>query len=352
MEFAAATFPTVTGSESASKQAKVSFRVLLGIYAIVPAAFVAYLLDFIFLNSYLQKTLPRAPESYLVLSLVFGTPHIIASNIIFLSNREYLRAYWLRAVLATVAIFVFFGIVSGFLSNNLIFGIVATTTVIHVVKQQIGIGNFVAQLKGWIYQVWMWTIVGASVVMFNAIFLQRAFTREQLQACNWILLGSSIVIALSAFILQFRAPTRLGKRFLWANTILILLSFFFYYQKYYFFAILGPRLVHDASAFIFYVVHDYNRHHEKPQNGIYRVLKDLKVNAFVAVPALALLLTLFLQEYADRFFAMLTDAVLHQTFPRAIAISFVGYLGMMHYYMESFTWKRGSPYRKYIAFSF
>jgi hypothetical protein len=42
---------------------------------------------------------------------------------------------------------------------------------------------------------------------------------------------------------------------------------------------------------------------------------------------------------------------LDKTFPRAISIGFLGYLGMMHYYMESFTWKSGSPYRKYIAFA-
>ena len=36
---------------------------------------------------------------------------------------------------------------------------------------------------------------------------------------------------------------------------------------------------------------------------------------------------------------------------RPVSYIFVGYLSMMHYYMEAFTWKTASPYRRYIAMS-
>jgi len=36
---------------------------------------------------------------------------------------------------------------------------------------------------------------------------------------------------------------------------------------------------------------------------------------------------------------------------KAITLGVLGYLALMHYYTEAFTWKQGSPYRRFIAFS-
>jgi hypothetical protein len=49
--------------------------------------------------------------------------------------------------------------------------------------------------------------------------------------------------------------------------MLRMVGFYFYSQQYYFLAILVPRLVHDATAYVFYVTHDYNKHHSHPGNG-------------------------------------------------------------------------------------
>ena len=330
---------------------KIAFPVLLWVYSVVPLCVLVYLLDVFQFHGHLRDTLPRAPESYFALSLLFGTPHIVASNVIFLTNQEYLKAYWRRAVWMTLAIIAFFALGSAFLSYNVLFSIVATATILHVVKQQIGIGNRVAQLSGVIYHVWIWTLIGSSVAMYNGIFLQPALTADQLRWIDRALIAASFVLVATALGCQSRAKTPMGRRFLWANTIMIVTSFYFYFQQYYFFAILGPRIVHDGTAFIFYVVHDYNRHHQAPKNLLYRFFRKIRLNAYVAVPLVAIGLTLFLQHYADTYFAYATHILLDRTFPHAIAFGLVGYLGLMHYYMEAFTWKGASPYRKYISFA-
>lgn len=75
----------------------------------------------------------------------------------------------------------------------------------------------------------------------------------------------------------------------------------------------------------------------------------LSYNVLFSLVAIGL--TLFLQEYADVFFGRFTRALFDRTYPGAIAFGFVGYLGLMHYYMEAFTWKAASPYRNYLSFA-
>src|SRR5438132_13312035 len=89
---------------SHAKIKKISFNFLIWLYIIIPICIIAYLVDIIFLHGYLKETLPIAPESYLILSLIFGTPHIIASNIIFITNKDYLETYGFRAATATFGI--------------------------------------------------------------------------------------------------------------------------------------------------------------------------------------------------------------------------------------------------------
>jgi uncharacterized membrane protein YjjB (DUF3815 family) len=38
-------------------------------------------------------------------------------------------------------------------------------------------------------------------------------------------------------------------------------------------------------------------------------------------------------------------------FRKVITVGLLGYLALMHYYTEAFTWKQGSPYRRFIAFT-
>jgi hypothetical protein len=122
-------------------------------------------------------------------------------------------------------------------------------------------------------------------------------------------------------------------------------------QQYYFFAILMPRLVHDATAYIFYVTHDYNKHHQHPQNFIYRIAKQCRLSVFVVLPLLSFLLAFVLQAYGDSLVSYLTQVLFGAEIRQVVTIGLLGYLALMHYYTEAFTWKQGSPYRQFIRFS-
>jgi hypothetical protein len=109
--------------------------------------------------------------------------------------------------------------------------------------------------------------------------------------------------------------------------------------------------VHDATAYIFYVTHDYNRHHQHPQNFIYRCAARCHVNIFIVLPVCSFMLAFALQAYGDGIVNAITEFFFGLQIRKAVTLGLLGYLALMHYYTEAFTWKQGSPYRKFIAFA-
>ena len=66
----------------------VSFRLLLGLYAIIPACLLLQLIDAGFLQGYLKQYLPSSPHHFILFQIVFGTPHIVASAIVMAKPEE------------------------------------------------------------------------------------------------------------------------------------------------------------------------------------------------------------------------------------------------------------------------
>jgi hypothetical protein len=159
------------------------------------------------------------------------------------------------------------------------------------------------------------------------------------------------MLFIAGFIYQDKVATPFGKLFYWANIFLVLSSFYLFMQQQYFMAILVPRFVHDATAYIFYVTHDYNKHHQQPQNFVYRAAKSCNVHVFLVLPMISFALAFVLQAYGDEAANWITRHILGVEFYKVITMGFLGYLALMHYYMEGLTWQKDSPYRKYIVFT-
>ena len=329
----------------------VSFRLILALYFIIPICLTLIIIDKYYLNSVVLQNLPTRPESYLLFLILAGTPHIIASSIIITTNTDYLNLYKRRLAVMTVFLAAFFGIGSYYLPYNLLYVIVAFWTVFHVLKQQHGIARGICRLPGWAFHLLLWLSVIAGIFIYVGIFLKNSLDVQQTELIRHIAASLCACLMVATLFCQRYVTNRFGKVFLWANTLLVLSSFFLYLHSYYFMAILAPRLVHDATAYIFYVTHDYNKHHHRPQNFIYRFAKKIRLNVFVVLPLLSFALAFLLQAYGDDFFEGLAQFFFATEIHRAITLGLVGYLGLMHYYMESFTWKNDSPYRKYIAFT-
>ncbi len=337
--------------QNSQYQLAVSFRFLLSLYAIVPLCVLIQLIDQYGFASQLRDMLPSSPSHFVLFQLLFGTPHIIASNLLLISHPEYLHTYKTKLLGMTVFIIAFFGIGSLFIPYTVLYIITACWTVYHVLKQQHGIAKSVCQLSGKAFYLQLWLSISAGIFIYLGVFMKNSLSPEQAQWVLWTAAGLSLALLLSTAIVQHTVPSRFGKWFLWANTLLILGSFYVYAQQYYFLAILMPRLVHDISAYSFYVTHDVNRHAKGADTGLYRLAQSWGVPVAVVLPVLSFVLTYLLQAYGDDLVNLITQTLFATQIYKAVTLGLIGYLALMHYYTEAFVWAKGSPLRRYIYFA-
>ena len=337
-------------NQARERKLSVSFRVLLGLYGIIPLCLLLQLGDTFFLNGRLLENLPSSPAHFLLFQVLFGTPHSIASSVLLVSNRSYLEFYKPKLIWMTLFIIVFFGIGSLVIPYFVLYIITACWTVYHVLKQQIGIGRGVYRLSNSLFYLLLWFSIGAGIFIYMGMFLKDTVNAQQ---AEWIKYTAATLCVCLVFVTAFchrYIDNPMGEMFLWANTLLVLGSFYLYIHHYYFLAILMPRLVHDATAYIFYVTHDYNKHAGKPENWIYKSAKRCNIHVFLVLPLVSAFLTLVLQVYGDDFISFISKALFDVEIRKAITLGVVGYLSLMHYYTEAFMWKHGSPLREFISF--
>lgn len=332
-------------------QLTVSFRLLLGLYAIIPLCVLLQLFDGWFWQGFLQQNLPSSPKHFLLFQIIFGTPHIVASSILLVSNTEYLKVYKLKIILMTAAIITFFGVGSLFIPYKALYVTVAAWTVYHVLKQQLGVGRSLYRLPDWVFYLLLWMSVTAGIFIYIGIFMKNSLDVQQLEWIKLVAGGLCAGLVCTALLCERYLTTQSGRYFLWSNVLLVLSSFYLFVQHYYFLAILVPRLVHDATAYIFYVVHDYNKHRRQPQNFMYRYAARCHLPVFIVLPLCSIALTFVLQSYGDSAVNVITEFFFDVEIRKAITLGLLGYLALMHYYTEAFTWKQGSPYRRFIGFS-
>jgi len=329
----------------------VSMRLLLGLYAIIPVCLLLAFFDTWFWQDFLKTNLPSSPSHFLLFQILFGTPHIIASAVILVTNTEYLSFYKHKLLFMTAAIAIVFGIGSLFIPYRVFYLAVAAWTVFHVLKQQHGICRGVCRLPAWAFYLLLWLSVAAGFFIYVGIFLKNSLDVQQVEWLKEFAGGLCIVLLCSAVFCQRYVASVFGKCFLWANILLVLTSFYLYLHQYYFLAILVPRLVHDTTAYIFYVTHDYNKHHLRPKNTIYRCAAYFNLPIFIVLPLISFVLAFVLQAYGDSVVNMISNLFFGTNIRKAVTVGFLGYLGLMHYYTEAFTWKNDSPYRQFIAFT-
>lgn len=332
------------------KQA-VSFRLLLGLYAIIPLCLLLQIFDGWFWQDYLRNNLPSSPYHFVLFQILFGTPHIIASNILLVSNPDYLGHYKHHIILITAAIAVAYILGNMLLPYRVLYVIVAIWTVYHVLRQQYGIARGVCQLPESVFKVLLMLSVATGVAIYIGIFLRGDLAAGEVY---WLKHGAALgclLLLIAACVNQHYVTTEFGRWFYWSNVALVFASFYLFLQQHYFMAILMPRFVHDATAYAFYVTHDYNKHQRNPQNFIYRYTARCSLHIFVVLPVISFFLAFVLQAYGDDLVNLITRHLLGKEFYKVITLGFLGYLALMHYYMEGLTWQKDSPYRKFIAFS-
>ena len=340
-----------TNSLADELKLSISFKWLLGLYTIIPLCLALQFIDITFWQGYLQSNLPSSPNHFIVFQILFGTPHIIASTLLLTTNSNYLKNYSRKLLLMTLAIAIVFGLGSLLIPYKVFYVLVAGWTVYHVIKQQHGVARSVCRLPNWAFYLLLWLSVIAGLIIYVGIFLKNSLDVQQIV---WIKQSAGLLcisIIIFGIYCQRYVVSLFGRCFLWANIFLVLSCFYLYLEHYYFLAILVPRLVHDATAYTFYVTHDYNRHHSKPHNLMYIIAARCHLPLLIVLPLCSFSLAFVLQAYGDNFIAQLSEFLFGTRISKVITLGLLGYLALMHYYTEAFTWKNDSPYRRYIAFS-
>ncbi|MCK5888325.1 MAG: hypothetical protein KAG19_00115 [Methylococcales bacterium] len=332
-------------------QLAVSFRLILGLYFIIPLSFIVYFVDVYLYNGYLLSVLPSTPERFFLFQIFFGTPHIIASAFLLASNKEYIQFFKIKLIVMSVLIILVFGVGSLFIPYKVLYLSASCWTVYHVYKQQHGVGRSICHLPTWAFYWMLWLSVIAGIFIYIGIFLKNSLEPQEVVWVQMITAVLTIGLVLSTVLCQRYVKTRFGKYFLWSNTLLIVAGFYFYTQEYYFLSILVPRLIHDATAYVFYVAHDYNKHHKIPQNRLYKYAERCNLYVFLVLPLFSFVVTYLLQAYGDALVNSMTQFFFGMEIRKAITLGFIGYLSIMHYYTEAFMWRADSPLRRYIRFS-
>jgi hypothetical protein len=326
----------------------ISLRAILAIYAVIPACVAVYLFDRFVLGGAIRGALPANPDKLFVFGLLFGWPHIVASNLIFVGNREYRRTFGRRALIASIAIVAFFAIGNVALPYIVLSLVAATATMIHVVKQQVGIGAGAARLKSWMYPTWGWIGIAVAVCVYNAIYLEDDLVAYE----RWLDIAAAALsglVLVFAVILHVRIAPGLGRAFLWGNTAMMVAPTALHLGGYDIFALAIPRIIHDCTAFAFYVVHDHNKHGASAASPVFRLAAKLPGGMYWISPAIAVGFAFLLEHHGDGVFNAITGHAFTSSFPQAISLGLLGFLAMLHYYMEAITWKAGSPYRQHVA---
>lgn len=330
-----------------SNSSVVSLPAILRLYLIIPAVAAVIVVDLMVLGGRLAEILRRSPQDYLLLSLLFGTPHIVASNIILFTNADYLSHYRWQLLKISAAIGAFFLVFGFWLPYEIMFALIAGWTVMHVVKQQLGIGNIVARSSGRTYQLWIAMGIGAGVAYYNAIFLQNYLGEATISLLGGLAALLASVTAALTLVLWNECETAAGRLWILANGATMVGSVLMFLAGYGLFAILVPRFLHDVTAFAFYISHDQNRSLAGKRNWLYR-FSSRSAWWWLGLPVVAIAVSAGLEHGADSAINNLLNWTFGVTVDRPISLGLVGFLALLHYSFESFTWKGDSPYRAYV----
>jgi hypothetical protein len=310
-------------------------RLLLALYAIIPVALAVVLLDVLVLGERLREMLPSRPEKVRAFTVFFMFPHIIASLLLY-ADARYLRRYRTRLSVGAVTTITLVFAATALAGIYPVYFVFSVLTVYHVVGQQLGITRSIAGVAGTTYALWKWSALAFALLVYGTVVAPASSLADlSLPAGSVEAFLGGLFVGTTLLVARLAKESRSGRgrRYVYANQALLGAMGLTALAGYPFFAILMPRFVHDTTAFAFYVPHDVNRNTPIRHNWLYRRIPWVPVA--LCGPLLGVLLAFPLQEWSY-------DSMLGYQILICVAL--------MHYFVESFGWKRDSEARKSIQF--
>ena len=318
----------------------ISFPVLLSIYLVIPLTACLIAFDQFFSHGALRTFLPEDPEEMRLITIFFVYPHIIASAHSFLDT-EYVSFYKNR-LLQAIGVALLLGFVVPATLGGVVHAIVfAAYTNFHVIAQQTGITTMMTGKPDKYFAWWKWAAVLVSFFIYLPVYSDLDISGDAFfigsMTLSTFLYGfvgvALLVLCLCGYMLSKRSRTQIGSYYVWGNVGMITSAGAFYVMGYPFFAILIPRLIHDLSGFVFYIVHDHNRNLHTNRNYFYRLLSWTGLPIALLTPLLGI------------FVANLLTELSYYHIIESVMIT----LAYFHYYTEGFMWKRDSIHRENVG---
>jgi hypothetical protein len=306
---------------------------ILSIFLIIPAVAIFGAWDTYFNSKQLLPYL-RFDSLFLPLYLlIFELPHVLASFFGFF-QKEYIRHYQRHLFLGLPLMLTGFVLVLG-INFYTAFLIYLVATLYHVIRQQAGIAHFFGVPKNHWHWWWTWfLIIGLAGVY---IIMQPSFVPEVFQTPLLVLVQGTLVLAtVTTLKLILETKNSLGVLYVLATLLMAFVSYWMLVSGYEFLSVLVVRVIHDVTAFLFYITHEVNSNYQSVKNYLYRFVPFMPWSLVFVVPATAVLLGLFMRS-------VITDPL--QLFGIVMVVS------LAHYYLESIIWKRDGLHREQIRFT-
>lgn len=320
-----------------SNTLKINPKVLLAIYSVMPLSLIFIAIDKLLLSGSIGKSLPLDPRVFVWFILIFMVPHILASFFSF-AEKEYFNFYKSK-LLRGAQIAVALGLFIPALLNATVIPIVifATYTMIHVFMQQSGISKSLMRNVTNSHRYWQYLGISIATMLYIYLLVPAAGFRDIID--NSILVMPLVTVTIIAYTILAvkivkQSRTKLGKIYFLGSHIIPILGVFYIVVGYPILALIVPRIIHDLTAYTYYITHDNNRFKQKQTNAIYKTTSRFRLPIFLANPLISIALAYVIVQ-------LNSTAV-----PSVLTCVF-----FLHYYTESFIWKSDTLHRKQIGYT-
>ncbi len=312
-------------------------NVLLSIYLVMPLSLIFIGVDKIILKGYIKDSLPLDPRVFVWFVLLFMVPHILASFFGF-AEKEYYNFYknkLLRGAQIAVALGLFIPALAGATVLPII--IFATYTMIHVFMQQSGISKSLMRNVTSSHRYWQYIGIVIATVLYIYLLVPSSGVRDLVNnysAIKILILIAVLLYTMLALRIVRHSRTKIGKIYFLGSHMIPIIGIFYVATGYPILALIVARVIHDLTAYTFYITHDSNRYKSIQTNIIYRFTSTFRLPIFLASPILSIGLAFIIVK-------LNSTAVL----------SVLTCVFFLHYYIESFIWKKDSIHRMQISYT-
>ncbi len=310
----------------------ISVKGLLSVYLFLPLVLLFIFCDHFFFHGAGKHILPRHPETLLWYTLLFNLPHIFTSFFSF-ADREYLAFYKWQLLIGLPLITLLAFLLPSFDLISTVFMLVLYT-LYHNVSQQTGVTMSLMRYKSLAVEAWRWVNIVLGLYLYFLIYPPVAIPILQIYATPILLMLFTASLFLTLSFLR-HSKTMEGKLYALGTAGIAGIGIISFFTGYPFFIATSLRVVHDITAFIFYITHDMNRNRERMYNFIYAALLPSTKLFIVGIPLYAIFFTFIAQQGG----------------PSLVLQAFF-LISVTHFYIEGFMWKNGSIHRREIAFQF